>query len=104
MPVIKFLILSSYACEIFTTSPAEVGIVLNTYRIAFGLSVTFYITPWVDELKFNWTYGLMAFLQVWAFTLVMILMWKGHEIRNYGFAGLLSSEEGEQVIEEKKAQ
>lgn len=33
----------NYACEIFTT--AEVAIILNLYRIGYGLNVAFYINP-----------------------------------------------------------
>jgi len=92
---------SSYACEIFTQNPAETAIVLNVYRIGFGLSVAFYINPWVDLMRFNWAYGMMAIMQVFSFLFVLLLMWKGHEIREWKVGGLLRSEEGEHVIEEK---
>ncbi|ESZ92443.1 hypothetical protein SBOR_7160 [Sclerotinia borealis F-4128] len=70
----------NYACELFTKVPAETAIVMNNYRVGFGLSVAFYITSWVKKLGFRWTYGLMAFLQVASFGFVVLLMWKGHEI------------------------
>ncbi|PQE26523.1 polyamine transporter protein [Rutstroemia sp. NJR-2017a BBW] len=79
----------NYACEIFTQAPAETAIVLNSYRVAFGLSVAFYIAPWVEKMGFRWAYGLMAFLQV------------GREIRRLKMGMLGSDEEGEVVMEEK---
>jgi uncharacterized membrane protein len=95
------LTIFSYACEIFTQNPAETAIILNVYRIGFGLSVAFYINPWVDLMGFNWTYGMMAIMQVVSFLFVLLLMWKGHEIREWKVGGLLKSEEGEHLIEEK---
>jgi uncharacterized membrane protein len=96
--------MASYACEIFTHNPAEVAIVLNDYRIGFGLSVAFYINEWVDIMGFNWTYGMMACMQVFSFLFVILLMWKGHEIRDWKVGGLLSSEEGEHIIEVGKGE
>ncbi|KAF5876774.1 putative polyamine transporter protein [Botrytis fragariae] len=92
-------ITANYACELFTKAPAETAIVMNNYRVAFGLSVSFYITPWVEELGFRWTYGMMAFLQVASFIFVVILMWKGHEIREWKVGGLSSDEEGQCVMD-----
>jgi hypothetical protein len=92
----------SYACEIFTKNPAETAIILNCFRLGFGLSVAFYISPWVELMSFNWTYGMMAFLQVFSFLFVLVLMWKGHEIRQWKVGGLGESEEGEHVLEEKQ--
>lgn len=88
----------NYACELFTKAPAETAIVMNNYRVGFGLSVAFYITPWVEDLGFRWTYGLMALLQVASFGFVVVLMWKGHEIREWKVGGLGSDEEGECVV------
>lgn len=100
MPLVRFnLHMCSYACEIFTKNPAETAIVLNAFRLAFGLSVTFYITGWVELMSFNWTYGMMAFLQVFSFLFIILLFWKGHEIRQWKVGGLGQSEEGEAVLE-----
>ena len=52
-------------------------------------------------MSFNWTYGMMAFLQVFSFLFVLILMWKGHGIRHWKVGGLGESEEGKHVLEEK---
>ncbi|RDW80542.1 hypothetical protein BP5796_05240 [Coleophoma crateriformis] len=92
----------NYACECFTKNPAETAIVLNSFRIGFGLSIAFYITPWVDAVGFAWCYGTMAFIQVFSFCFVVVLMWKGHTIRQVDPFGLISTEEGEHVVDDAK--
>lgn len=93
----------NYTCELFTKAPAETAVVMNNYRVGFGLSVAFYITPWVEDLGFRWTYGLMALLQVASFGFVVVLMWKGHEIREWKVGGLESNEEGEYFVEKGRS-
>jgi hypothetical protein len=80
-------------------NPADTAIVLNAFQLAFGLSVTFYITGWVELMSFNWTYGMMAFLQVFSFLLLILLFWKGHDIRQWKVGVPRQSEEGEHVLE-----
>jgi hypothetical protein len=103
MPALSPLLLTtcSYACEVFKKNPSETAIILNAYRIGYGLSVAFYINPWVDLMDFNWTYGMMAFLQIFSFLSVLLLMWKGHEIRKVRILGVgeSESEDGEHVLE-----
>lgn len=91
----------NYACECFTTHPAETAITVNAYRLLFGLSVAFYINQWVSEVTIGWAYGMMAIFDLVSFVFIIILMWKGHSIRQWTVAGLNSSEEGEHVVEEK---
>jgi MFS family permease len=77
----------NYLSECFTHNVEETAIVLNKARIAFGLSVAFYITPWVTAMGFGWTYGLMAFIMIVSWLFVMVLMWKGHQIRQIDPSG-----------------
>ncbi|CAG8901689.1 unnamed protein product [Penicillium egyptiacum] len=88
----------NYVVECFTRYPAEAGIVIGAYRIAYGLTISFYINPWVEAVDVGWVYGMMAFFAVFSFMFVMLLMWKGHAIRKIQFASLGSSEEGERLI------
>ncbi|KAJ5934459.1 Major facilitator superfamily domain general substrate transporter [Penicillium verhagenii] len=90
----------NYVVECFTNHPAEAGIVIGAYRIAFGLTISFYINPWVAAVHVGWVYGMMAFFAMFSFFFVMLLMWKGHAIRGIQFASLASSEEGEKLMEE----
>ncbi|GFP57233.1 efflux pump radE [Trichoderma asperellum] len=88
----------NYLSECFTNNVEEAAIVLNTFRIAFGLSIAFYITPWVDAMGIGWTYGLMAFIMIFSWLFVLVLMWKGHQIRQIDPFGLISTEEGKHVL------
>ena len=89
----------NYVVECFTKYPAEAGIVIGAYRIAYGLTISFYINPWVEAVDVGWVYGMMAFFAVFSFFFVMLLMWKGHNIRGIQFSSLGSSEEGEKLME-----
>lgn len=88
----------NYTCECFTKNVEETAIAMTAYRLLFGLSIPFYIAPWVDRVGFAWAYGMMAFILVLAYLFVVLLMWKGHEIRQWDPWGLISTEAGERVI------
>lgn len=89
----------NYLSECFTKNIEETAIVLNAFRIGFGLSVAFYINQWVIDVGFAWCYGTMAFIQVFAWLFVMVLLWKGHEIRKMDPFHLISTEEGEHIVD-----
>ncbi|RFU34879.1 hypothetical protein B7463_g1455, partial [Scytalidium lignicola] len=91
----------NYACECFTTHPAETAITVNAYRLLFGLSVAFYINNWVAAVTIGWTYGMMALFDLFSFVFIIILIWKGHAIREWTVGGLNSTEEGEHVVDDK---
>lgn len=90
------------SCECFTKNPAEASITTNAYRLLFGLSVAFYINDWIAEVGVGWVYGMMAIFDVVSFFFVILLMWKGHVIREWTVGGLNSTEEGEHVVESNK--
>jgi hypothetical protein len=85
--------------ECFTKNPAEASITANCLRLLFGLTVAFYINEWVADVTVKWVFGMMAFFDIAAFGFVGILMWKGHEIREWTLGGLNITEEGEKVVE-----
>lgn len=89
----------NYVVECFTGYPAEAGIVIGAYRIVYGLTISFYIGPWVEAVGVGWVYGMMAFFAVFSFGFVGLLMWKGHVVRGWQFARLASSEEGVRLVE-----
>lgn len=93
----------NYINEAFISHSAEASIAVNLYRVGFGLSVAFYIKQWVAETGVGWAYGTMAFMEIFSFFFVMLLMWKGHVIRGLTWGGLSKSEEGEQVMDEKES-
>lgn len=60
--------------------------------------MAFYVNQWVEAVGFSWTYGTMAFIQVFSWFFVMLLLWKGHTIRQWDPFGLISTEEGQHVL------
>ena len=89
----------NYICECFTRTPVEATVPVNCMRLLFGLSINFYINPWMDAVTIGWVYGMMAFFSVFSFFFVALLMWKGHAIRQLTPFRMESSEEGEHIIE-----
>ena len=87
----------NYLVECFTQYAAECGIVMGLYRMAFGVTVTFFINPWIGDVGAGWTYGMMSFFTVASFGLVVLLIFKGGEIRQIRFAGVALSEEGAKI-------
>lgn len=85
--------------ECFTKNPAEASITSNCFRLIFGLTVAFYINEWVADVTVKWVFGMMAFFDILAFGFIGILMWKGHQIREWTVGGLNITEEGEKVVE-----
>jgi hypothetical protein len=51
----------------------------------------------------GWAYGMMACFEIFAFLFIVLLMWKGHQIREWTSAALGSSEEGERLLEDVKS-
>ncbi|KIW94682.1 uncharacterized protein Z519_04659 [Cladophialophora bantiana CBS 173.52] len=71
----------SYSVECFTDHPNEVVVVVNLYRLVFGIAVTFFIFPWSDAGGINWPYGMMAFFTAGSFIPISVLMLWGPDIR-----------------------
>ena len=96
-------LLINYVIECFITHAVEVSVAMNVWRLAFGLGIGFFVTPWTDAVGRGWVFG-MASLFVFAASIpVIILAWKGQTIRQlYPLKGLASSEEGEQVTSDDR--
>ena len=92
----------NYINECFINNPAEASIAVNAFRVGFGLTVALYINQWVEKVDVAWAYGMMAFFEVFSFGFIVLLMWKGPQIRKWTLAGLASSEEGEHLIKGEK--
>ncbi|KAH6661282.1 major facilitator superfamily domain-containing protein [Truncatella angustata] len=93
----------NYLSECFTNNIEETAIVLNAFRVGFGLSLVFYINPWVAKVGFAWAYGTMAFIQVFSWLFLTVLMFRGYQIRQLNPFGLVSTEEGEHVLDKEKS-
>lgn len=88
----------NYICECFRTHTVEAALVLNSMRLFLGLSINFYINPWIDAVGVGWVYGMMAFFTVFAFMFLISLMIWGHAIRGLTPFDMAASEEGRHVI------
>ena len=44
-------IVTNYLCECFKDYPAEASLAIGIFRTVFGLTVTFFLEEWVEEVK-----------------------------------------------------
>lgn len=88
----------NYICESFRSHTTEVTLVINSMRLFLGLSINFYIKPWEASVGIGWVYGMMAFLSVFAFLFLILLMFAGHRIRELSPFYTSDSEEGCPVL------
>lgn len=91
----------NYIAECFRRTTSEATIPLTSFRLLLGLTINFYINYWISAVGIGWVYGMMAFFSVFAFLFLVILMWKGHQIRAASPFVHSSSEEGEVIYSEK---
>lgn len=91
---------SNYVVECFRGNPLEVANILNVYRLSLGLAVPFFIDPWIAAVHGpGWVFGMTAFFSLFAFSLMVILMFKGHDLRHIRSAKLACDEEGAVIME-----
>lgn len=93
----------NYICECFRSHTTEVTLVLNSMRLFLGLSINFYINPWVEAVGIGWVYGMMAFFSIFAFMFLVLLMAAGHRIRLLSPFYAADSEEGSAVLARDEA-
>jgi len=91
----------NYICECFRTHTVEATLVLNSMRLFLGLSINFYINPWIDAVGVGWVYGMMAFFSLFAFMFLVALMVWGHAIRSVTPFHTAASEEGQHVLRKR---
>lgn len=99
--VICLPIVNAYVVECFVDYAAEVTTILTFYRLIFGLCISFFLPAWTAAVGINWTYGMMAFFVIIAYSLTWILEWKGPAIRRISLARFQADgEEGEKLFTE----
>lgn len=92
-------LLINYVVECFTAHAIEVSVVMNCYRLAFGLALAFFVEPWEEVVGKGWVFGMASLFVFGAGVLVMVLAWKGESLRHITPArNLLSSEQGKRVV------
>ncbi|KZF22834.1 MFS general substrate transporter [Xylona heveae TC161] len=93
----------NYLVESFAGNPQEVGTVMNGYRLALGLAINFFTEPWEKSVGIGWVFGMAAFFSLGSFLLVILLMWKGHVIRQWSYGGIGKTDDGAKVVDAKTA-
>lgn len=72
----------NYLAECFRGHVVEVSAILGLYRLSLGLAVPFFIDPWIERVAGpGWVFGMTAFFSLVAFSLLVLLMWKGRRLR-----------------------
>lgn len=90
---------TNYIIECFRGHPLEVATIMGVYRLSLGLAVPFFIDPWIAVVHGpGWVFGMAAFLSLFAFSLMVILMFKGHKLRHIRFVNLASDEAGVAIV------
>ena len=89
---------TNYYCECFTKNTAEASCALGFYRLIFGLTVPFFIHPWIAATGVGWVFGIAAFLTLILHLLPLICIFKGHDLRQLTWGGLNSNEEGAKLV------
>lgn len=92
----------NYICECFRTHTVEATLVLNSMRLFLGLSINFYIQPWIGAVGIGWVYGSMAFFTIFAFCFLVALMIWGHKIRSWSPFHTSESEEGARILNKEE--
>ena len=67
----------SYVVEYFVRNPVEVSVVMNVYRLALGLSLPFFLEPWVEAVGVGWVFGWRRFFRYLLCFLCLYLDGKG---------------------------
>jgi hypothetical protein len=91
-------VIVNYQVECFTKYPVEAATIMNFYRTIFGIAIPFFIDGWEARVGVGWVFGMMAFVSIAAFLLVVWLMYAGDKIRHRFSSSILSSEEGTKII------
>ena len=67
---------------------------MGFYRLAFSLTWPFFVPAWIQKLGIGRCLGMAASFSVSAFGSVVLLIWKGKEIRQLSFKGNSSDQDG----------
>ena len=85
----------NYLVESYQGNPQEVGTALTIYRLLLGLIVPFFVMGWTEQVGVGWMWGMAAFFSIFAFGLIVLLMWKGRAIRRLSL-GRVDNDGGEE--------
>lgn len=89
----------NYVVECFALHSTQVGTIMGCYRLTLGLAIPFFVDPWITAVGGpGWVFGMAGFFNICGFLLILLLMWKGHRLRQFSFSRLAVDEEGVKVF------
>ena len=98
--IISVPVIVNYVVECFRGHAVEVSAIMGVYRLSLGLAVPFFIDPWIERVGGpGWVFGMAAFFSIFAFSLLVVLMRKGHELRQIRLGAFAWDEEGTKLVE-----
>ena len=89
----------NYIIECFTEHASESAAIMGVYRLAFSLTLPFFVPAWISKVGAGWCLGMAAFFSVFAYGGPVLLLWKGAELRKWSFKSLSANEGGLRLIE-----
>ena len=91
-------IATNYAAEGFTKHGEACAMIITLYRLGWGVAIPFFADQWIAKVDVGWVFGMSAFFTVASGGLIMLLLWKGRELRKLSLVkSLATSEDGEAV-------
>lgn len=91
----------NYVIECVKGHESESAAIMGLYRLAFSLTMPCFIPAWIDKLGFGWCLGMAAFFSILAYGGILLLLWKGKELRQLSFTSISSNEGGIRIIQER---
>ena len=88
----------NYIIECFKEHASAAAAIMGLYRLAFSLTLPFFVPAWMDRVGSAWCLGMAAFFSIFAYSFILLLMWQGRIIRQWSFASVSSSEEGLKLV------
>ena len=91
----------NYVIECFKDHASESAAIMGLYRLAFSLTIPFFAPAWIDKVGFGWCLGMAAFFSVFAYGGIILLLWKGKELRELSFTSISSNEGGIRILQKE---
>jgi peptidoglycan biosynthesis protein MviN/MurJ (putative lipid II flippase) len=85
----------NYIVECFLQNPVEASVSLNAYRVSFGLLSVFLVTQWQSAVGVGWMWGMGALFVIIVDILMIVVILKGHGVRQWTFSkSIVATEDG----------
>ena len=91
---------ANYIIECFKGNASESAAIMGVYRLAFSLTLPFFVPAWINKVGAGWCLGMAALFSVLAYSGPVLLIWKGAEIRKISYKSLSANEGGLRLMED----